>query len=338
MTGISTYAKRLAGIAVAAALLGAAMAGEAAAQLKKVNAGMLPIVNGPIYIAIKEKYFEQLGIELNLVKFQSGPAQFAALAGGQIDLAWGGMGAYSLAKANGQDLNFFTIFMDYNPLQALVVAKGSPIKTVKDLAGKKIATVQGSDGHYGTLRTLQKHGVDPKSAQLLFMAPPQQIAALDKGDVDAMYVWEPFVTPLLEKGGTAISWMPELDPGSSFLGWAGKKAWLEANADTVAKILKGWDMGLKKMKEDPELAVKYTLEQTGMAESQARAIIKGLVHFPSTAAIDPASPAYWAKGSKVNKALVDFQAFGKEVGVIKETINVDDFVMPRIMQLVKDAK
>lgn len=329
---------RLTKFAAIASLATIALSNAAFAQLKKVNAGMLPIVNGPIYIAIKEKYFEQLGLELNLIKFQSGPAQFAALAGGQIDLAWGGMGAYSLAKANGQDLNFFTIFMDYNPLQALVVAKGSPVKTVKDLAGRKIATVQGSDGHYGTLRTLQKHGVDPKSAQLLFMAPAQQIAALDKGDVDAMYVWEPFITPLLEKGGTAISWMPELDPGSSFLGWAGKRAWLEANADTVAKILKGWDMGLKKMKEDPELAVKLTLEQTGMAESQARAIVKGLVHFPSTAAIDPQSPAYWQKGSKVHRALNDFQAFGKEVGVIKETINVDDFVMPQIMQLVKDGK
>lgn len=306
-----------------------------AQTLKKVNAGMLPIVNGPIYIAIKEKYFEQLGLEMNLVKFQSGPAQFAAIAGGQIDLAWSGMGAFSLARANGQDLHFFSIFFDYNPLQALVVAKGSPIKSVKDLAGKKIATAQGSDGHYGTLRTLQKHGVDPKSAQLLFMAPPQQIAALEKGDVDAMYVWEPFVTPLLERGGTAISWMTELDPGSSFLGWAGKREWLEANADTVVKILKGWDMGLAKMKADPELAIKLTLEQTGMAESQARAIIKGLGHFPSTAALDPASPAYWAKDSKLNKILKDFQSFGKEVGIIKAEADVDTFVLTKFMQAVK---
>ena len=105
-------------VMVSAALL---LAGSAQAQaLKKVNAGMQPIVNGPIYIAIKEKYFEKLGLDVNLVKFTSGPAQFAALAGGQIDLAWGGMGAFSLAKANGQDLHFVSIFMDYNPLQALL--------------------------------------------------------------------------------------------------------------------------------------------------------------------------------------------------------------------------
>src|SRR5574340_280754 len=75
-------------------------------ELKRVNVGMQPIVNGPLHIAVREKYFEQLGLDINLVKFTAGPPQFAALAGNQIDLAWGGMGAFLLAKANGQDLNF----------------------------------------------------------------------------------------------------------------------------------------------------------------------------------------------------------------------------------------
>ena len=322
-------------------LVGAALLAAGAVQaqaLKKVNAGMQPIVNGPIYIAIKEKYFEKLGLDVNLVRFTSGPAQFAALAGGQIDLAWGGMGAFSLAKANGQDLHFISIFMDYNPLQAMVVLGNSKIQSPKDLAGKKIALVIGSDAHYGTVRTLAKHGVDPKSVSILGMAPPQQIAALENGDVDAMYVWEPFVTPLVEKGARVISRMPELDPGSSFLSWAGRREWLEANSDTVVKILKGWDMGLKKMKEDPELAIKLTLEQTGMGESQARTIVKGLVHFEATAALDPASPAYWSKGSKLNKILHDFHAFGKEAGLTKADTDIDGFVMTKFMQAVKDGK
>ncbi len=333
---MNTAIRTIAGAVAASALL---FAGAAQAQsLKKVNAGMQPIVNGPIYIAIKEKYFEKLGLDVNLVKFTSGPAQFAALAGGQIDLAWGGMGAFSLAKANGQDLNFISIFMDYNPLQALLVPAGSPVKSIKDLKGRRIALVQGSDAHYGTLRTLRKHGLDPTTVMIVGMAPPQQIAALEKGDVDAMYTWEPFITPVLAKGGRALSRMTELDPGSSFLSWAGKRTWLAANQDVVVKMLKGWNMGLKKMKEDPELAIKLTLEFTGMAEPQARAIIKGLGHYDATGALDPASNAYWANGSKLHRVLSDFQSFGKEAGLIKNTINIDDFVMTGFMQSVKDGK
>jgi NitT/TauT family transport system substrate-binding protein len=313
-------------------------AGVGAQELKTVNVGMQPIVNGPIYIAIKEKYFEKLGLNLNLVKFTSGPAQFAAIAGGQIDLAWGGMGAFLLAKANGQDLNFFAVFMDYNPLEGIAVPAGSPAKSVKDLAGKKVALVQGSDAHYGMLKVLRANSMEKDALQILGMAPPQQVAALESKDVDAIFSWEPFLTPLTQKGAHVIFRNSELDPGPAFLGWAGKKDWLEANRETVVKILKGWDLGLKRMREDPELAIRYSMEWAGMNEAQARAIQKQLVYYDAVAAIDPAQTPYWSKGSKLNGLLHDFLAFGQEYKLVKGTADVDGYVMTSFMQAVKDGK
>lgn len=305
---------------------------------KTVNVGMQPIVNGPIYIAIKEKYFEKMGLNLNLVKFTSGPAQFAAIAGGQVDLAWGGMGAFLLAKANGQDLSFFAVFMDYNPLEGILVPSGSPAKSVKDLAGKKVALVQGSDAHYGLLKALQANGMKAADVNILGMAPPQQIAALESRDVDAIFSWEPFLTPLTQKGGSVIFRNSQLSPGPAFLGWAGKRSWLDANRETVVKILKGWDMGLARMREDPELAIRYTMEWTGMNEAQARAIQKQLVYFSSTAALDPAQAPYWAKGSKLNTLMHDFLAFGRELKLVSGSADVDNYLATGFMQAVKDGK
>ncbi len=331
---------RLLCLVMTAVLLGLCVVpGRLDAQaLKQVNVGMQPILNGPVYIAIREKYFEQLGLNVNLVKFTSGPAQFAALAGGQIDLAWGGMGAFLLAKANGQDLNFISILMDYNPLEALVVPAGSSIKSVVDLVGKKVGLVIGSDAHYGMVRTMQASGIPRDSISLLGMAPPQQIAALQSGDVDAVYLWEPFLTPLYEKGARPLALLSQLNPGSAFLGWAGKRAWLNANADVIVKILKGWNMGLRKMREDPELAIRYTIEFTGMQPAQAHAILKGLGHFDATAALDPKSPAYWAKGSPLNRVMHDFLAFGKEQGLVKGDADVDGYVMTSFMRAVADGR
>lgn len=332
---MAARARRFASIALFAAAVPAL---GFAQNMKTVNVGMQPIVNGPIYIAIKEGYFERMGLKLNLVKFTSGPAQFAAIAGGQIDLAWGGMGAFLLAKANGQDLNFFAVFMDYNPLEGIAVPGASPVKSVKDLAGKKVALVQGSDAHYGMLKALRANGMAKDAVQILGMAPPQQVAALESGNVDAMFAWEPFLTPLTQKGARVIFRNAELSPGPAFLGWAGKKSWLEANRDTVVKILKGWNMGLKRMREDPELAIKYTLEWTGMSEAQARAIQKQLVYFDATAAIDPAQSPYWAKGSKLNQLLHDFLAFGQEYKLVKGGTDVDGYLLTQFMQAVKDGK
>lgn len=301
----------------------------------RINAGMLPILNGPVYIALREKYFEKLGLDVNLIKFTSGPSQFAALAGGQSHLGWGGMGAYLIAKANGQDLQSIAVFMDYNKLQALVVPKNSPIKNVKDLKGKKIAAVQGSDAHYGLWKLLQNNGMAKDAAQLVGMTPTQQVAAFNAGDVDGVYTWEPFVTPMLKAGGREITRMSDLDPGPSFLNWAGRKQWLEQNPEAIVRLLKGWNQGLAKMKQDPEMAIRYTLDFTGMAREQADAIFKGLVHFEATAALDPKSPAYWAKGSKLHTVLSDFLKFGNEFGLAKQIINIDDYLMTQFMEKVK---
>ena len=311
-----------------------------AQTLKRVNVGMQPIVNGPVYIAIKEKYFEQLGLDVNLVKFTSGPAQFAALAGGQIDLAWGGMGAFLLAKANGQDLNFISIFMDYNPLEALVVPSDSSINSVKDMAGQKVGLVTGSDAHYGMVKALRANDMDENSVNMLGMAPPQQIAGMQSGDLAAVYLWEPFLTPLYEAGARPLLKLSELNPGPAYLGWAGKHAWLEDNADVVEKLLQGWDMGLEKMQQEPELAIQYTLEFTGMGESQARAIIKDLGHFQSTAGLDTSSPVYWAEGSQLNKVMHDFLAFGKEQSLVSANVDVDvdSYVMTKFMQAVQEQE
>ncbi len=326
---------RLAAVVLVALFVSGAAFGQ---NLKTVNVGMQPIVNGPIYIAIKEKYFEQMGLNLNLVKFTSGPAQFAAIAGGQIDLAWGGMGAFLLAKANGQNLNFFAVFMDYNPLEGVAVPAGSTAKTIKDLAGKKVALVQGSDAHYGMLKALRKNGMDKNALQILGMAPPQQVAALESKDVDAIFSWEPFLTPLTQKGARVIFRNNELSPGPAFLGWAGKREWLAANQDVVVKILKGWNMGLKKMRENPQLAIQYSKEWAGMNDAQAQAIQKQLVYYDATAALDPAQAPYWAKGSKLNQLLHDFLAFGKEYKLVKGDADVDNYVMTGFMQAVRDGK
>ncbi|MEO6985814.1 MAG: NrtA/SsuA/CpmA family ABC transporter substrate-binding protein [Paralcaligenes sp.] len=304
--------------------------------LKRINVGIQPLVIGPLYIAIKEKYFERLGLEVNLIKFTSGPAQFAALAGGQVDLAWGGLGGFLLAKANGQDLNFISVLMDYNPLEALVVPANSPIKSIKDLAGRKVGLVIGSDAHYGIIKAMRANGMAPGSVTLLGMPPPQQIAALESGNIDAAYSWEPFLTPLYAKGARTLL----TSSGWAYLGWAGKHTWLQANSDLIEKLLKGWNMGLEKMRQDPELAIRYTLEFTGMEPAQARAIFKGAGYFPSAAALDPKNPTYWAKGSALNRNMHDFLAFGREQGLVKSTadVDVDGYVMTKFMKATKGEK
>ncbi|MEI9964253.1 MAG: aliphatic sulfonate ABC transporter substrate-binding protein [Caulobacteraceae bacterium] len=76
---------------------------------------------------------------------------------------------------------------------ALVVPAGSPIRTVADLKGKKVATVKGSIGHFLLLRLLEDAHVPAKDVQVVFLDPGSTRGALQSGSVDAWATWSPYI-------------------------------------------------------------------------------------------------------------------------------------------------
>jgi NitT/TauT family transport system substrate-binding protein len=87
----------------------------------------------------------------------------------------------------------------------LVAAKGSGITSLKDLAGKKIATVQLSSLNSLAVEVLAKRaGVSPSSYQMIAMPFPQMPAALSAGHVQAAVIVSPFVNTATAQGATVI--------------------------------------------------------------------------------------------------------------------------------------
>jgi len=73
------------------------------------------------------------------------------------------------------------------------VPKGSPIKTVADLKGKRVAYNKGSNVQYFLVELLQKNGLQYGDVQSIFLPPPDARAAFEKGAVDAWIIWDPFL-------------------------------------------------------------------------------------------------------------------------------------------------
>ena len=77
--------------------------------------------------------------------------------------------------------------------EAVLVPKGSAIKTVADLKGKKIALNKGSNVHYFLVKLLEKHGLTYADVNPVFLPPSDARAAFEKGSVDAWVIWDPFL-------------------------------------------------------------------------------------------------------------------------------------------------
>jgi sulfonate transport system substrate-binding protein len=76
----------------------------------------------------------------------------------------------------------------------LLVPKGSPIRSVKDLEGKKVAVAEGSSAKYHLLAQLEKAGLEYGDVQVQNLQPPDALAAFSSGHVDAWAIWDPYAS------------------------------------------------------------------------------------------------------------------------------------------------
>jgi sulfonate transport system substrate-binding protein len=74
----------------------------------------------------------------------------------------------------------------------VVVKDDSPLHTVADLKGKRIALQKGSSSNFLLLELLQKAGLRYEDIRPVYLPPADARAAFESGDVDAWVIWDPY--------------------------------------------------------------------------------------------------------------------------------------------------
>ena len=151
-----------------------------------------------------EKRLAPLGVSLKWVEFPAGPQLLEGLNVGSVDVGFVGEAPPIFAQAAGAKFAYIGNDPAAPEAEALVVPKGSPIKTVAELKGKKIALNKGSNVHYLLVKVLEKHGLKYSDVQPVFLAPADARAAFEKGAVDAWVIWDPFLAAAEKQIGARI--------------------------------------------------------------------------------------------------------------------------------------
>lgn len=139
-----------------------------------------------------DKRLARQGITVKWTEFPAGPQLLEGLNVGSIDFGTVGEAPPIFAQAAGADLVYLANQPPAPVAEAIVVAKGSPIKTVADLKGKKVALNKGSNVHYLLVKALEKAGLTYADVQAVFLPPADARAAFERGSVDAWVIWDPF--------------------------------------------------------------------------------------------------------------------------------------------------
>ncbi len=159
----------------------------------------------PVFIAQEQQLFDKQGLRLKAVVLSSSNDVVNAMVAGQADI----LPAISLVpvihleiQSPGRVRLFSHSRMnDTNALDKIIVRDSSPLRSVKDLGGKKMGVFPGTAPSHMLAAFFRKHEVDPATVQMLQLPPQAQIASLESGAVDALYAYEPVTTTALVHGG-----------------------------------------------------------------------------------------------------------------------------------------
>jgi sulfonate transport system substrate-binding protein len=156
------------------------VANGAVADRLRVGVNLTTIETLPIYLVEREPAGE--GIEV------SGGA-IPSLTAGKVDVVTNAETQAILRSTANPEIRVILTVAEYG--YRIVARRSAGIRTVVDLRGKKIATSPNSSAHFYIVKTLQSVGLSEPDVTVVGMAPPEMPAALARGDVDAVSIWEP---------------------------------------------------------------------------------------------------------------------------------------------------
>jgi NitT/TauT family transport system substrate-binding protein len=191
-----------------------------------------------LYYAVAQGWFKAAGLDVVVQPVPNGGAGMSALVGGAIQIAYTNVLSLSVAHTKGIPVTLIAPGAGYHSATAVakvLVAGDSAIRTVKDLAGKVVAVpLLGDINTIGLYGLLDQAGVDRTAVRFTEIPPPSMPGALQEKRVDAISIYEPFVSAAVAQGARAIA-KPYDSVAQNFIiaAWVAYAPWAAAHRDAV---------------------------------------------------------------------------------------------------------
>ncbi|WP_194835611.1 ABC transporter substrate-binding protein [Nocardia sp. XZ_19_369] len=208
-------------------------------------------------------------------QYQAGPPMLEAINSGAVDIGGVGNAPPIFAAAAKSAIKIVSAYQAGKEGQGIVVPKDSPLRSPEELRGKKIAVTKGSSAHAHLLAVLSKAGLKWDQIEPQYLQPPDALAALTTGRVDAWAIWDPYTAQaeqqanarILVSGNGYVTGDAFYVAGDKALG---SKATAAALRDLLARIARAhaW------VNTHPEQWAKTYAELTGLPYDVALTVVK----------------------------------------------------------------
>jgi len=236
-----------------------------------VGASSKTLGYSPLWVATKKGFFDQQGLDVQLVLLRGVPMTLQALAAGSLHFGSGGPEPYIEASERG--LDFVVTGGIINGMAQFLIA-GRNYKTYEDLRGATFGTSSLSGGIITALKeALKLKGLEyPRDYKLLVIAggSSANLAALQSGQIAATTVAVPLNYAAEESGLNIIGRLSEGIPHFQTNALVTRRAWAEKNRPLAIRFMKAMLLTFRWMFQNPDAAVEFLSKEMQLKPMHAR--------------------------------------------------------------------
>lgn len=219
----------------------------------------------PYFVAERQGFFEDAGLQVELVQFGRGSEAVDALAAGEVQFAGSSDATTVTQFQQNKDLRALYVTQQSGDYVKVVYREG--VATPADI--RNVAIVPGLS-EVAMAQYLNSQGINPGSVNFITVTPNDANALLERGDADAFVLWEPWPASAVEAGvGSIVATTGDYD--WTYNHWIiSSKNIVENRPEDAQAVAAALAKAADLVESDPALAVAATTEHTQVSENDVR--------------------------------------------------------------------
>ncbi len=239
----------LIGVLLAAPVSWQAAPARAAAETLRIGYSTW-VGYGPLFLARDKRFFDETGVNAELVNIEDPKLRFAALAAGKLDGLVTTLDTMSL---------YWKPTFQFQAVLGLDDSKGgdgivarTTIRAITDLRGKRVAVNRGSVSDFFLNVILHDHGMTEKDLTIVNMRQDDAGAAFLGGKVDAAVTWEPWLSRAKRAPGGHVLIDSSKTPGLIVDVLLFRRDVIKAHPEAIKAVVAGWYRAVDYWKQNPD--------------------------------------------------------------------------------------
>ena len=297
----------------------AMLAFPAWAQTKMTIATGVDPAFSQFYVAQQAGLFAKNGLDVSINTGPSGSAMVPFLINDQINAAYGS----DLAGVINHNVDPKIVAVaDGTLLVKWESVVGRDIPDLGALKGKKIGVTKGTGAEIFWIGVMKKYGLTASDYTVVDIEAPEMVAALERGDINAFAVWEPWPTRavLSVKGAKVLVDGEGIVKNRNFIYM--NRGWIEKNRDTAERFIRSLCEANDLINADRPAAAKMVAKFLNMPLSLATELMPKLEY-----------DMFWKDDSLV--AIKDSEELLIQRGKMKAPLDYADYVYPGLLKAVR---